>query len=83
MSHKSYNNTVISRSHYHVKRNDKGGVLITKEQIQSLFNYIGRNGAATSDHNQNDVETLTLKQVQENMSIFFPNMTSKDFKGYI
>jgi Ca2+-binding EF-hand superfamily protein len=65
--------------HYHLKRNDRGGVLVTKEQIQNLFNFIGNNGAENIQNN-NSIETLTLQQVQDNLTTFFPNMTSKDFK---
>ena len=65
--------------HYHLKRNDRGGVLVTKEQIQNLFNFIGK---SESFQGGNNVETLTLQQVQDNLSVFFPSMTSKDFKGF-
>lgn len=61
---------VAASSPVAVKRNNKGGVLVTPEDITNAFSML-------------DIEktgTLTLATMKKRLSILFPDMTAKEYR---
>lgn len=53
-----------------IKRNAKGGVMISPQELQAAFSLL--------DPEKSGI--VTLKNLQKSLSIFYPEMTKKDYK---
>jgi hypothetical protein len=53
-----------------IKRNTKGGVLVSPQELQSAFTLL----------DPEKTGSVTLKSLQKSLSIFYPEMTKKEYK---
>lgn len=75
MSSKNKKNGVSSRKETHVasdkvKKNAKGGVLVTQEEMKLAFDFLDTDKSGK----------ISLANLKKRLGVFFPNMTAKEYR---
>ena len=66
----SYNATNTNVDVSKIRLNAKGGVLVTDNEISSAFNFLDMDKSGK----------ITIANLKKRLSVFFPDMTAKDYR---